>query len=957
MARSHRRSRSSKPLRFLRKYLPMALAILVGGAAIAGGVYYLGRKSPEDHLKAGIALYAQGDLKAAAIELKNALQGMPDSGDARYHLGRLYFEQGDFASAEKELRKARELGVREAGLDPLYARTLLAVREAQRVLDEVYPLESLPNDTRAAVLALRARAHLMLDDLNAAQASLQEADDVMPEHPETLVTRAYLALADTDKGNLKPIDQPMTDLPKQASEALANVDKAIAKSPERVEFLLLKADLLHATKQRQPAVQAYGQVLQKEPKNERALRARAQVYLELGDLDKAEGDLKALLQQQPKDIYGRYLRAYVDFKRAKAQQANDSLQEVLQQAPNFLPGHLLAGATNIQLGKRDAARNHLDKVLAAAPQHPLARKLMAATAADMGDLSKARELIASFGEAEEDSFSHAIKGVIALRQGDYSEARKNLEQVTGAAASNVQYLTDLAASRLGSGDEKGAIAALTKASELDVDNTQPDVLLVMTHLREKQYDQAMQVVNRLEKQRPKDPLVHNLRGAIHVAQNDITIARAAFSKALELKPDYFPAASNLALMDVKDNAVAAARGRFQKLLQHNPKEYRAWMALAAFDLQARDENAYLKDLESAKKADEKAPQPRVQLIRYWLGKKDPAKALVEARSALDATGRAEFNELIGIAQAALGDHPNAVATFGKWAETHPQNPLAHFRLAQEQAAMQDMAAALKTLDKALALRSDFVEAAVLKSVLLGQSGKLQEGIKIARDLQTRQPKQAAGFLAEADLLMQGKQYSEAARLYARGAQLAGNGTPLVLASRVLSQAGQAAEGEKLLSDWLQSNPKDVVVRHQLAQMQLNSKRLPQAAENYRILTRANPRDLVAYNNLAWILGELGDKDALTVAEQAYKLEPNSANTMDTLGWILVNTGQAGRGLDLIRQAVAKAPNALEIRWHLVGALAKSGDRQQARQELERLMDTGFVIPKDEKSRQLLDALR
>lgn len=958
MGPSHRSRRShSKTRRMMRTYLPIALAVLVGGAAIGGGVYYLGRKSPEDHLKAGIEMQERGDLKGALIELKNALQGMPNNAQARFRLGQIQFEEGDYQGSEKELRKARELGLRDDRLDPLYARTLLAIREAKRLLDEVYPLESMSSDTRATVLALRARAHLMLDDPAACQESLREADAVLPDHPETLISRAYLALADSASGTLKPIDQPMIDVPKQATQALAYVDKAIAQVPDRVEFLLLKANLLHATKQRQPALQAYGQVLRKEPANDAALRARAQVYLELADLDRAEADLKTLLKHQPKDAYGRYLRAFIEFKRARPQEAEATLQEVLQVAPNFLSAHLLAGAVNIQLGNREAARNHLDKVLAAAPQQPLARKLMAATAADMGDLSKARELVNSLGSGDEDAFSHAIKGVIALRQGDYAEARKNLEQVTGTAASNVQYLTDLAASRLGSGDDRGAIAALNKAAELDVDNTQPDVLLVMTHLREKRPDEAMQVVNRLEKQRPRDPLVYNLRGAIHISQNDMPLARAAFSKALELQPDYFPAASNLALMDVKDKAPDAARGRFKKLLQHNPKEYRAWMALAAFDLQARDENAYLKDLEAAKKANEKAPQPRAQLVRYWLGKKDPAKALVEARAALDATGRVEFNELIGMAQSAQGDHANAVATFGKWSEANPSDPLAHFRLAQEQAANRDTAAALKTLDKVLALRADFVDAAILKAVLLGQTGRAAEGIKITRALQGKNPEQPAGYLAEADLLMQDRQFAEAGRLYAKGARLAGSGIPLVLAAQSLARVGQSAVGEKLLTDWLETRPNDAAVRHQLAQTLLGGKRLPQAAEQYRILARANPKDRVALNNLAWILGELGDKDALSVAEQAYKLDSGSANTLDTLGWILVNAGQTARGLDLIGQAAAKAPNALEIRWHLVVALAKAGKRQQARQELERLVNAGFAIPKDEKSRQLLDSLK
>lgn len=955
MRRSHRKR--STLAKWSQTHLSKLLLVLAGAAVAGGGLYMATKKSPEDHLRAGAELQKSGNLKSAEIELKNALQNQPDNGEARLRLGQIQFAQGNYPSAAKELAKARTLGVKDDTLDIVYARSLLNLREAQRVLDEVRPAETAPAGTRAAVLALRARAHLLLRDVAACEKALADADAILADHPETLVSRAYLAISDNKADRLTPIDKPMSDAPKRADEALALVDKALAKAPDRTDFWLLKADLLLATKRRDAALQAYNQALKQEPANANALRARAQALLEMSQPDKAEGDLKALFKQSPNDVYGRYLQAYIEFKRSRPQEANALLQDVLKSAPGFLSAHILAGAVNIELGNREAARNHLDKVLAVAPQHPLARKLMAATLADTGDLAKARELIGGLDSAENDPFAHTIKGVIALRQGDYTEARKNLEQVSGPATANAQYLTDLAASRMGSGDEKGAIAALSKAAEMDSDSTRPEVLLVMTHLRNKQPDEAMKVVDKLEQERPRDPLVNNLRGAIHLHQQDVKKARAAFTKALEVKPDYFPAASNLALLDVRDKAMDAARERFQQLLKHNPKEFRAWMALAAFDMQARNENAYLNDLEQARKANEKAPQPRLQLIRYWLGKNNPGKALVEARSALDATGLGEFNEYIGLSLAAQGDHTNAIATFTKWSESNPKNPVAFYRLAQSQMAMKDHAGALKSLDRALALRPDFLDASVGKALLLGQTGRMAEGIQISRDIQGKAPKSAAGFLAEAEILAANNKFAEAARLFAKGGQMAGSGPVLVRAAQTYAKAGQAGEGDKLLDQWLKAHPNDYEVRHQFALAHLNAKRLREAAEQYRILVRANPKDLVAHNNLAWILGELRDKDAVPVAEQAYKLAPQHPTAQDTLGWILVNMGDTRKGLRLLEKAHGEAPSDAEIHWHLASALVRTGDRGRARQELEKLIYSGLNFAQKEEAKRLLESLQ
>jgi tetratricopeptide (TPR) repeat protein len=180
---------------------------------------------------------------------------------------------------------------------------------------------------------------------------------------------------------------------------------------------------------------------------------------------------------------------------------------------------------------------------------------------------------------------------------------------------------------------------------------------------------------------------------------------------------------------------------------------------------------------------------------------------------------------------------------------------------------------------------------------------------------------------------------------------------LVRAYLAYAAAGQPAEGEKLLEQWLKTKPNDGVVRHQLAQAQLNSKRLKESAENYRILARANPRDLTAYNNLAWILGELKDPGAIAAAEQALKLAPNQAAIQDTYGWLLANTGQAEKGLPYLREALKTQPDAAEIRWHLAATLAKTGDKRGALAELDRLLSSRVAFPQEAEARALLQQLR
>ena len=95
---------------------------------------------------------------------------------------------------------------------------------------------------------------------------------------------------------------------------------------------------------------------------------------------------------------------------------------------------------------------------------------------------------------------------------------------------------------------------------------------------------------------------------------------------------------------------------------------------------------------------------------------------------------------------------------------------------------------------------------------------------------------------------------------------------------------------------------------------------------------------------------------MSYAERAYKLSPGDPATQDTLGWLLVQKKQTARGLDLLKQAAAKAPQIAEIRYHLAVAYANSGQKAQAKQELSSLLRSGKIFPQRKEAQTLLDQL-
>jgi Flp pilus assembly protein TadD len=147
-------------------------------------------------------------------------------------------------------------------------------------------------------------------------------------------------------------------------------------------------------------------------------------------------------------------------------------------------------------------------------------------------------------------------------------------------------------------------------------------------------------------------------------------------------------------------------------------------------------------------------------------------------------------------------------------------------------------------------------------------------------------------------------------------------------------AGQEQEAAKLVSDWVKANPKDMVIRTYLAERSLSEQKYESAVQQYRQMLEMAPKNAMLLNNLAWALGKLNDKSAVSVAEQAVSLAPNSPVVLDTLGTLLMDSGNTAKGIETLKKAVSLGPKLPQLRINLARALIKSGDKDGARKELD-----------------------
>jgi tetratricopeptide (TPR) repeat protein len=165
--------------------------------------------------------------------------------------------------------------------------------------------------------------------------------------------------------------------------------------------------------------------------------------------------------------------------------------------------------------------------------------------------------------------------------------------------------------------------------------------------------------------------------------------------------------------------------------------------------------------------------------------------------------------------------------------------------------------------------------------------------------------------------------------------------------------GEREKAMGLLHDWLRQHPNDVSVKMVLANARSRDGDLLEAKRLYEELIEVVSEEPRLHNELAWVAYKLGESSAVDHARRAVELDPKAASSLDTLGWILLETGQARQALPLLRGALARAPDVAVVRYHLGGALLRLGRDEEAREQLRRALDLDGEFDGAEDARRLI----
>jgi putative PEP-CTERM system TPR-repeat lipoprotein len=916
----------------------MTLTALVTSLLLAG----CADESPEKRIASAKEYLQKNDTKAAVIEIKNALQKNPDSGEARFLLGSTLLKEGNPVAAEVELRKAQAAKYADAQVVPELARAMLMLGQAKKVVDEFGPTKLGVPTADARLQTLLAGAYAALGKADEAKAALAAALAADPKYAEALLLSARQKAAARD-----------------VDGALAVVDDVVAREPANADAWKLKGDLvLYGKNQPEEALAAYRKTLATEPKYIAAHVAIFNMLMQQGKLEDAAKQLDELKRFAAKNPQTRFMEAQLAYQRKDFKAAREIAQALAQQVPNNPRALELAGAAELQAGAPAQAQIYLDKALRLAPALPLARRLLIVSYLRSGQPAKAlAELNAGAGKDGLPPALYSLAGEVHLQNGDAKKAEEYFAKALKQDPDDARKRTALAITHLASGKGEAAIGELQDIAAAD-SGTTADLALISAHLRAKDFAKALAAIDKLEAKQPDKPLAANLRARVLLAQKDTAGARKNFERALSIDPNYFAAAASLAQLDLADKKPDDAKKRFEALLAKNPKNAQALLALAQLAANQRapqEEIAGL--LGKAIDANPTDATPRLLLIDLYLRSGDNKQALAAAQSAVAAMPRnLDLLAALGRVQQVSGDLNQAVSTYGKVVAQQPLSPVPLVRLAEAQTVNKDLKAAEQSLRKALELKPDLLDAQRGLMLLAVGDKRYAEAIKIARTVQEQRPKQGLGLTFEGEVNAARGDWPAAIAAYKASLQLEPNSELAARLHAAIVQSGKAKEADQFAATWMNAHPKDIRFTAYLAEAALARKDYAAAEKLYQNVLKLQPESALALNNLAWVTLQLQKDGALGYAEKANQLMPNQTQFMDTLAMVLSAKGENAKAIELQNRAVALQPGNNALKLNLARLYIAAGDKARARTELDALVKLGESSPVSQEATAFLKVL-
>jgi len=661
------------------------------------------------------------------------------------------------------------------------------------------------------------------------------------------------------------------------------------------------------------AISTYQQALSQSPDDLRIIIPFVAALYRAGESDRGDEILRRASERKLFHPQLEALRLERHLRRGELSAASDILEDLFKNDPNNRAACLSLALLKMQQNKFDEAEPLLDKLKTQEPNS------LAVTSAQirLNILQKKPQEAIRLCDEVVSNLKNASAYILRARAyaelGQADKAIEDLDRATSIEPNSIEGWTAKSDFYRSAGQLDKAIDSLQQAMSLAPDNVQIQKRVIPLLLGSANRDRVQQGKTLLDKALQSNP-----------ADIDLRLFKARSLLAEGTAP-----------------AIADAEKILQQITEQQPQIREAWALLSEISL---SQNQQAKALDAAIRGLVHQPNDRALLL---------LKANVE------------------FARAPI----LAIPTLRTLHELDPNNVDTMVRLARTYTAAGQAGNAVKLLQKRAASSGNTLEQRRLNTALavaLYKNGDKEEAQKkfdllVQSDLNDPGP-----LLAQVQLLSEDEIWDRLNQKVTDWQQKHPQdaATPLSIAAYLVTTDNSRAReiAEAALRMTLQNNPNSQEAMVNLGILLYTTGRPAEAVQFYQRALQLAPENLVALNNLAWILCEEQREyqQALALAEKGLKIAPQYIDLLDTRGIIHYRLGQ-------LEKAIADFTKCLELyldiatakaasRFHLARAFAKNGQPTKALEQLTRALDLhkqiGGLSPADlAEAQRLLEQLQ
>ena len=883
------------------------------------------RQSVPESLAKAEAEIAAGKLNAGVVILKSAVQGSPDSAQARLALGKAYLMTGSGQSAYKEIAKAAEAGAPAAETEWPLVHALWLSGQYDKALERA---KKAVGEGKKEFLVLQGLAELDSSEKDLARELFQQAIDANIDNPMLHMGLARIAFIERK-----------TDL------SIEHLDKVLEREPHNVDALILKGEIALARGESEQALGLYAKALQVNRLNLAPMFGQVRAHLAGSDIPAAEQVLDELGRRFPTSPAVAFYKGVAAFAAKRDDAAADFFREVLSVAPSHGMSQFYLGLLSYRSGNLQQAadllavfqRNHADYLPA--------KKLLAAILARLHKTEEAVETLDELGAAvDADARMVALKGSLLYDSGRLDDGIDVLQKAADLDPQNQELKTALLLARIRAGKADAAVEQLKSEISAGDKSASAEVMLAFAQLQQRNFDAAITTLAAADKAHPNDPFVANTLGLALRGKGDMAAARDAFQRAAAAGLSL--GRRNLVLLEVDESKLDAAAKALEPLASSKEEGDEAFYhsLLGRLALLNKDGDTAVAEFEKARRLDGRLLEPRLGLMAFYTRERqlDKAAAVGEELQGIAPDSKAV---LLGYGRVLLERRElnKARAVAERARSIYKGDPGVELLAGLIALAQGDIDAADQRLGLSYAAEprnSDALAGLCAISILKRHFPQAQNELEL---LAKMEPNEARTFSLRGDLAAAQGDEAVAAEHYAKALGLMVT-TDVAIKWHQAAIAADNTEGAlKGLAEIVAKYPQDLALKATLAQSYADASRSDEAIALYEELLRLQPHAPIFLNNLAILKDGKGDPAAFDLAKKAHESAPDSPEIADTYGWMMVARGSVETAVDVLAKAVAAAPDNGEIRYHYAVALLKGGDSQKGMTELKTALDSKSLV--------------